>query len=178
MNLQFSKSQIVDRFNFDQLTENQQLQFLVAGRNAWGFNQPLTLLEIFSEGEKEEMSWEYYQITDNETNTHLYDAWILADDSGTVFYANSPQSTEVEMCQSYFDSVVSDDSVSILAEQIGQAYKKCRQAFDDDEGGYDSNAFKTYWDDFFQKKKNTGVDEKYWNDLTIQLEQKLKDESK
>jgi hypothetical protein len=177
MNLQFSVSQIIDRFNLARLSEIQQLQFLIAGRNAWGFNQPLSLLEIFANGDsQEQMAWEYYQILDADTQKPLYDAWILADDSGTVFYANSVRSTEVEMCQSYFDSVVSDETVENLAVQIQQAYRRCRQAFDDDEGGYDKQAFDTYWGSFYAKMNSTPADEADWQAWTKKLEAKLSEE--
>jgi hypothetical protein len=173
MNLQFSKGQIIDRFNFAQLAEIQQIQFLIAGRNAWGFNQPFTLLEIFLKGEPEQMNWEYFKILNLENQVVMYEAWILGSDSGTVFFANSSKSTEVEMSQSYFDSVVSDESVDILAEEISKAFKKCRQAFDDEEGGFDGKAFDSYWQAFYEKRNANPVDKNYWDNLTQALEKKL-----
>jgi hypothetical protein len=173
MNFSFSPSKIIDRFNFHELPEINQVQFLIAGRNAWG-PATFSLLQIFSAGDTgEQMMWEYFKITNTTSGMHLYDAWILADDSGTIFTANAAISVQIEMCQSFIDSVISDEETVAIATAIRNAYMRTKKPFDNETGGFDSLAFARYWDNFYKKKDAALPDESYWAYLTKKLEMKI-----
>lgn len=173
MKYAFSPGKIIDRFNFPELPEINQVQLLIAGRNAWGPSAS-SLLQIFYAGDtREQMAWEFFTIRDSASGLHLYDAWILADDSGTVFNASTAVSAQIEMCQSFIDSVTSNADTVSLATDIRHAYMLAKRPFETENRDFDGDAFTRYWDEFYKKKEAALTDETYWADLTKKLELKI-----
>ena len=136
----FSPPRIVDRFNLEELTPTAKEQFLIAGRGAWGES---TLAAILSCSESEEMIWEHYRVTEVRTGAAAYDAWILADDSGTLFVADSTDETGIGMVQSGFRAERPGVDPK-LVEDVAAAYRFARPPFD-------AEAFEAYWEEFHRK---------------------------
>lgn len=153
MKLQFSKGKIYDRYSFEELTEVQRNQFLVACKNAWGSRH--TLFEAIKTAESEQMSWKYFEITDTESQKIVYQTWILADDCGTFFVADTIQEIEIEMTQSCISPMDEDNEELVaLSDSIEKAYKEVNE--------YDGEAFQQYWDAFYQKKDHDTLGKEYW----------------
>jgi hypothetical protein len=165
--LHFTNGKIIDCFNFSELSMPQKQQFLIAGKLAWGKNP--SLFKILKKSQSEQMKWELFQVYKTENEKVLYDVWILGDDSGTVFYSNTPKELGVEMSQSYFDSVLSDDAISLLANQIGEAFKEAKKSFSDEKGEYDSNSFQKYWDEFYKKLDMSPLNESDWDNIEKEI---------
>lgn len=153
MNLHFSTGKKINQYTFSELDKIQQTQFMLACKNAWG-PQP-SFFDAVRMSEKEQMTWEYYEVTNAATNQMEFQVWVLADDSATFFKANTTEEIEITMSQSSIYAY--DDSNTALVELADVLKKGYRAAYE-----YDGDAFTAYWDDFYKKLDQDPHDKNYW----------------
>jgi hypothetical protein len=130
--LVFSAPHIVDRFSFRSLPPLRRKQFQIALRAAWGkgsFDENLRQCEEY------QMIWEFYRVT--RAGKPVYDAWILNNDSGTLFAADTSKESGIEMIQSSLMNQSGKLDKEIV-EEVSEAYAKGRRPFD-------AAKFDAYW---------------------------------